>query len=160
MSPKHYYEKNNLYFITTVIKDRRPIFKDELSCELILNIITYHRFRCNYNIKAFVIMPDHIHIIIQPKGKDDISDIMKKLKGSFSRYYNKINKTSGTIFQKGFYDNVIRTEKQLHETIDYIHYNPVKNGMVLEAKDYLYSSYRYYYENDDEYNLLMMETFE
>ncbi|SHI62227.1 REP element-mobilizing transposase RayT [Geosporobacter subterraneus DSM 17957] len=156
MSPKHYYEENNFYFITTVTENRVPIFKDYLACELLISLLTYHKFSCNYNLKAFVIMPDHVHLIIQPMGKDNISDIMKRIKGNFSRYYNRIHKRSGTVFQKGFYDTAIRDEKHCCETIDYIHYNPVKKGIVIEAKDYLYSSYKFYCENDEKFLLLLM----
>ena len=160
MTPKHYYEKDNYYFITTVTENRNLIFKDIISCDLLMNLITHYKFTCSYNIKAFIIMPDHLHLIIQPVGEENISDIMKKIKGSFSRYYNKLNKTTGTLFQKGFYDQLIKTEKQLHETINYIHYNPVKNGLVEEAKDYIYSSYNFYFQRDNRFQLIMMETFE
>ena len=160
MSPKHYYEEKNFYFITTVTENRVPIFEDILACKLFINLLIYYKFNCNYNVMAFVIMPDHVHLILQPTGNENISDIMKKIKGSFSRYYNKLNKRSGTVFQKGFYDTIIKDENHLNETIAYIHYNPVKNGIVFEAKDYPYSSYNYYHEEDDGYRLLLMETFE
>ena len=159
MPPKHYYEENYYYFITTVTQDRKPIFNDKQACELFMNLITYYKLSSQYNIKAFVIMPDHIHLIMQPLGDSNISDIMKQIKGSFSRYYNQINKASGTVLQKGFYDNVIRSEKQYHEITDYIHYNPVQKGIVAEAQDYLYSSYKYYFENDDRFVLLLEDVF-
>ena len=160
MSLKHYHEKNNLYFITTIIENRRIIFKDEFACDLFVNLLTYYKFSCDYNIKAFVIMPDHVHLIIQPIGKYNISEIVKKIKGSFSRYYNKQNKTSGTVFQKGFYDSIIKTEEQLYKTIEYIHYNPVKKGIVAEMGDYLYSSYNFYYKDDDRFKLILIDNFE
>lgn len=159
MSLKHYYEENHYYFITTVTANRKPIFNDKLACELFLNLLTYYKFSCNYNIFAFVFMPDHVHVIIQPLGEDNISTIMKKVKGSFSRYYNRLKNTTGTVLQKGFYDNVIRSEKQYHEITDYIHYNPVQKGIVAEAQDYLYSSYKYYFENDDRFVLLLEDIF-
>lgn len=155
MTPKHYYEEKYYYFITTITEKRIAIFKDKLACELFLNILTYYKFSCNYNVFAFVIMPDHIHLVLQPTGKENISEIVKKLKGCFSRYYNKIYKTTGAIFQKGFYDVVIRNEAQLNETIEYIHYNPVKKGIVTEAKAYPYSSHNYFYEMDERYKFYL-----
>ncbi len=105
-------------------------------------------------------MPDHVHIIIQPLGEDNISVIMKRIKGSFSRFYNKLNNTTGSVLQKGFHDTVIRNEGHFLETINYIHNNPMENGMVEEREDYYYSSYRYFYEDDGGFALLLNGTFE
>lgn len=160
MSPQHYYEENHYYFITTVTQNRKPLFNDKLACELFINLLTYHKFSSSYNIKAFVIMPDHVHFIIQPMGKYNISEIMKKIKGSFSRYYNQLNKSTGTVLQKGFYDTVIRSEKQLREIMDYIHHNPMQKGIVSEVQDYYYSSYSYYFDSDDRFGLVLRESFE
>lgn len=160
MSLKHYHEKGNYYFITTITKDRDPIFTSPINADLFITLLTYFKFKNNYNIIAFVIMPDHVHIVIQPLGEDTISDIMKNIKGSFSRYYNKLNNSSGTVFQKGYYDTVIRDDKQLHETMEYIHHNPVKKEIVSETKEYEYSSYGYYFHGDKRFELLLKETFE
>lgn len=162
MSLKHYHEKGSYYFITTVTQDRNPIFAYQINAELLVNILTYFKFKNNYNISAFVIMPDHVHFIIQPLCEDTISDIMKNIKGNFSRFYNKLNSLSGTVFQKGYYDTVIKSDIQLNETIKYIHDNPIKKDLVSKPGEYQYSSYRYYYNEDSKFELLLKqkETFE
>lgn len=157
MPLKHYHQKNTPYFITTVTKNRVEIFNDKLACQLFTTYLIYYKFKCCYNIKAFVIMPDHIHLILQPLGEDNISDIMKKLKASFSITYNKLTKSQGAIWQKGFYEKAIRDAKALNEVTEYIHYNPVRKKLVIEPKRYKFSSYNYYYENDDEFKILMIE---
>ena len=157
MHLKHYDEKNNVYFITTVTKDREPVFNDELACQLFINLLTYYKIKYYINIKAFVIMPDHIHLIIQSLGEQSISDFMKMLKGNFTRYYNEIiNKNCHSKFQRGFYDKIIRNEIQLNEIFYYIHNNPVKRGLVCDPQNYHYSSYKFYYENDSRFKLLLM----
>ena len=105
-------------------------------------------------------MPDHIHFIIQHMGKDNISSIMKKIKGNFSRYYNRMKNTSGTVLQKGFYDSIIRDKRQLYETMEYIHKNPAKNQLVSNLNEYEYSSYNYYCKEDNKFALMLMDTFE
>lgn len=153
--PKHPIEQNMLYFITSVTENRKQIFSNNLACELFLNILTYNKFYCDYNIYAFIIMPDHFHIIIQPTGEMNISEIMKKIKGNFSRFYNKIFNNQGKVLQKGYYDKIIRDEKHLIEIIEYIHNNPINKGIVENVDDYIYSSYHYYNNENRHYELLM-----
>ncbi|NMB26841.1 MAG: hypothetical protein GX987_02160 [Tissierellia bacterium] len=153
--PKHPIEQNMLYFITSVTENRKQIFSNNLACELFLNILTYNKFYCDYNIYAFIIMPDHFHIIIQPTGEMNISEIMKKIKGNFSRFYNKIFNNQGKVLQKGYYDKIIRDEKHLIEIIEYIHNNPINKGIVENVDDYIYSSYHYYNNKNRHYELLM-----
>jgi putative transposase len=87
---------------------------------------------------AYVIMPDHIHLLIKPV-KYGISKTMQLIKGRASR---KINK--GSFWQKGFFDFTILTDKKFQEKYNYIHYNPVKKDLVIRAEDYKYSSAREY----------------
>ncbi len=79
-------------------------------------------------------MPDHIHLLIRPINLG-ISKTVQLIKGRASR---KINK--GTFWQKGFFDFAILTDKKFGEKFNYIHYNPVKRGLVERAEDYKYSS--------------------
>lgn len=160
MAGIYYHEKGSYYFITTITSDRNPIFSVPMNCELLITILTYYKFKNDYNISSFVIMPDHVHIIIQPILEDTISDIMKNIKGSFSRFYNKINNSSGSVFQKGYYDTIIRDEKQLYEIMEYIHNNPVKKEIVTSAREYKYSSYNYYHSENNRFELLLKQLWE
>ncbi|MCX6011868.1 MAG: transposase, partial [Chloroflexi bacterium] len=106
-SIKRYYIDNAAYFITTVTQDRTELFKDEKYCKILLITIEYFKLVLDYRLYGFCIMPDHLHLIIHPCGKYNFSYIMKMIKGSFSNKLNKINDTSGKIWQKGFYDECI-----------------------------------------------------
>ena len=157
MKLQHYNEINNVYFITTITKNRKPIFNDKLACDLFINLITYYKLKYSCKIYAFVIMPNHIHFIIQISNNISISTFMKLLKGTFSRYYNELSKNNSTsIFQEGFYDNIIKNEFELNSIIDYIHNNLIKANIAYEYKNYFYSSYNFFYENDKTFNLLLI----
>lgn len=152
---KHFYEENTPYFITCVTFNRNEIFRNGLGRDLLSNILIYNKFKCKYNIYSFVIMPDHFHLILQPLGEMNISEIMKKIKGNFSRFYNIITGSSGTVLQKGFYDEAIRSEGQLKETMEYIHNNPLKANIVSNLDEYEYSSYGYFHNDDERFELLL-----
>lgn len=152
---KRYYESQTPYFITSVTDGRKQIFTDRLACELLLNILTYHKFSCCYHVYAFVIMPDHLHIIVEPHSEMNISQIVKRIKGAFARFYNQIKDSEGAVWQNGFYDRGIRGRTELNEVITYIHNNPLRKGLVKEVGEYHYSSYLFYEINDRRFEILL-----
>lgn len=146
---KHYVELGSIYFVTSVTYERCPIFKDNIAASFLKTSFLYHKYILNYKLYGFVIMPDHFHLLIQPTDKKyNISKIMNFIKGTFSRKYNKLINNTGKILQKGFYDKIMRQEKDVLKSLEYIHYNPIKKDLVKKPEDYLYSSYNLYYNKD------------
>ena len=98
-------------------------------------------------------MPDHFHVLIDSKDVSP-SDIMKSFKLSFGYNYRKRKGLkSGRIWQARYWDHIIRNREDLNNHIDYIHYNPVKHGMINNPFHYEHSSAsKYlkdgYYSND------------
>ncbi|MFZ5980732.1 MAG: REP-associated tyrosine transposase, partial [Candidatus Zixiibacteriota bacterium] len=77
-----------------------------------------------------VILPEHIHFIIDPLSFD-VSNIIQRIKMSFAANYRKRNDLkAGRIWQNRFWDHIIRNQQDMNRHIDYIHYNPVKHGLV------------------------------
>lgn len=156
---KRYYEDNMFYFITTVTHNRKEIFSSKIACELFIVVVTYLKHIYDFSVYGFVIMPDHVHIIIHPCGDKNISEIMKKIKGNFSRMYNKIYNSNGQIWQRSFFESVIRNPNEIIEIIKYIHNNPIRKNLVNRVDEYVYSSYMYYHGGEERYDLLV-DTFE
>ena len=88
---------------------------------------------------SFVIMPDHMHLIIIPKDKN-ISECMKSIKGYSARKVNLTSGKKGSIGQSGFYDYILDSEEKVLTRIRYIENNPVRKGMVSQPEDYAYRS--------------------
>lgn len=154
---RRYFELNVPYFITTVTKDRMPLFKDHKLCRILMITIEYYKIIFNFTIQAYCIMPDHVHLILTASGEYDLSFIMKMIKGSFARKVNKISKKEGPLWQRRFYDEAIRNEKQLLQQLEYIHQNPVKAGLTTNMGDYIFSSYNYYHDSSRFQNALEIE---
>ena len=107
---RRHFEKGYSYFVTTVAQERRSIFTDEKMCKLLLISIEYFKLILDYKIYAYCIMPDHLHLILHPCGKYELSYIMQMIKGSFARKFNKMSNLTGHVWQKRFYDEAIRDE--------------------------------------------------
>lgn len=119
------------YFITVVTYQRKPILLD--------NTELFWKSWKDVALKAWVILPDHFHAILNV-GESNISDMMHKFKITYSRLYRDRN-GPGRVWQNRFWDHVIRDEEDMNRHLDYIHYNPVKHGEVKSALEYEDSSF-------------------
>ena len=145
------------YFLTVVTHQRNPILIDNIA--LLRESFQESKRRYEYVIDAIVVLPDHFHIILTPEKSNTYPDIMKVVKQHFSKncdekYYRHLfqsksreDKGYKPIWQKRFYEHTIRDEKDYRLRIDYIHYNPVKHGLVKRVKDWKYSSFQKFVEN-------------
>jgi len=98
-----------------------------------------------YKLYCATVMPDHVHLIIQPleisnKPNDwyPLSKIMQQIKGSSAREINKGRKRTGSVWLEESYDRIMRNEKELFEKWQYIYNNPLKAGLVTAPEDYEY----------------------
>jgi putative transposase len=96
------------------------------------------------------VLPNHYHILIDVDSLDSVSSALKYLHGTTSRKWNIEDclTRKRRVWYK-FSDRLIRNEKQLHETFNYIHYNPVKHGYVHDIKEWYWSSYKIYEESKE-----------
>jgi len=162
--------KGNACFITTSVNKFVKIFSEKRYIEIILKNISFYREKHGFLLLAYVIMPDHLHLLIypDPERKVDVSDIMEDFKKFTSRQLRvqmeKDKKTNWLaafrleaprkrnwqfrIWQERFDDLGIHSLNVARIKINYIHNNPVRKGMVDRPEDYPYSSARNYLSND------------
>lgn len=92
---------------------------------------------------GYVFLPGHFHLLFKPSGESTFSQIMHSLKPNFTKAYKSSLGLSGSLkfWQKRFWDHVIRDELDLQHHFDYLHYNPVKHGLVARPEDWPHSSF-------------------
>jgi REP element-mobilizing transposase RayT len=78
------------------------------------------------SIGAWVLMPNHFHILITPLSEDGLSKFMQKLSTAYSMYFNEVGKRTGGLFEGKFKSQHLGTNRQLKYIFSYIHLNPVK----------------------------------
>ena len=154
------YIPGGTYFFTLVTYQRRNILSSPLSIEwldiAISKVMAYHPF----SIDAYCILPNHIHYVWTLHEKDcDYSTRIGLLKRYFTKLYSenfnakedlpesRIKRGELTIWQRRFWEHTILDVDDLSRHIDYIHYNPVKHGLIESARDWPYSSFLSYVEN-------------
>ena len=97
---------------------------------------TQHRFL----LTAWVFLPDPWHAIIMPPYPSTVSRVMESIKVSSTRLINKLRADRGVLWQGRFFDRALRTVKEYHEKVEYIHLNPVKRGLVTKPEEWKWSS--------------------
>lgn len=139
---RRYLNEGNIYFLTHVTYNRQNILINHFN--LLWESINRYQQKANFELIAWVVLPDHIHMIIDPK-ENNLSTLMKKIKLSFSmKCLKEQNLKSGKVWQNRFWDHIIRDQNDMNRHIDYIHYNPVKHQVINSPFEWKYSTINEY----------------
>jgi putative transposase len=123
------------YFITSATYNRRRLFQTTTNAELLLETLQHYRAEGHYKLHAFVIMPDHIHLLLTP-NEITLERSIQLIKGGFShRLASKL-----PVWQRSFTDKRMRTRDDFLTHRDYIHHNPVRARLCQLPEDYPFSS--------------------
>lgn len=155
MNYKRVFIPNSYLHIIIVSYNRKNIFVDNI--ELLRNSFINSKRYFDYEIVAISVLPNHIHIILNPHNVKNYPKIVTSIKYYFSRNYDVgvetptygyTNKGEKGVFQRRYFEHTIISEEDLNNQINYIHYNPVKHGLVKNVKDWKYSSFRKFVEQN------------
>ena len=147
------------HFLTFSTFKRLPLLTKDRSCKWVVDAISLSRTRNPFDLWAWVIMPEHVHLVLYPREGTKIASILKTLKQSSSKrainwlklnaaeYLSTIEdiqpngKRAYRIWQRGGgYDRNLRSVRDIHEKIAYTHQNPVSRGLVPRPLDFQWSS--------------------
>jgi REP element-mobilizing transposase RayT len=174
MGWRNIYLDNHSYFFTSKIADGIAVLESRWAKETLLHLMDFYRERYKTRIQAYVIMPNHLHLIINSREGNNIKSFIQNLlrKSSIRIVANleeNLKRNADPLRCKrilqSFRDQArepskhavwreksrgvpIHTDKIMKIKLDYIHKNPLRAGLVKEPQDYLYSSFRNYYLND------------
>ena len=132
-------------FLTLVTDRRRRWLGDEAAVQCLLDSMCWARQRYPFAHLAHVILPDHLHWLVRPSDGTSFSDLVRAVKRDVT-WRLKGTGIEGPLWQKRFYDHVIRDRDDLARHLDYVHYNPVKHGYALRPLDYRWSSFAQWLE--------------
>jgi putative transposase len=147
---------------------RLPLFSRERSCMWMLEVLELGRTRQQYDLWAYVIMPEHVHIILWPRLEVRIASILTTLKQSVAKrallwlqreapaFLTRLEDRQPNgrrcyrFWQRGGgYDRNLRTIADIYRNIEYVHANPVRRELVSAPEDWQWSSYRAWQTGED-----------
>ncbi len=155
-------ELNSPHFITCTTVAWLPIFTRQRYLEIITTSLTFCRKQKGLLLYAYVILDNHLHLIVH---SDALNKIIRDFKRHTAReiiktaqyeeknwlltqleFHKQVYKDESTyqVWQEGFHPQAMTSEEILRQKLEYIHYNPVKLGLVDKSEDWRYSSARNY----------------
>jgi len=152
---KRYYGDGHLHFLTCSCYHRQPWLGGARGRDLFLQILEDVRQRYRFVVVGYVVMPDHIHLLINEPERGTPSTVMHVLKQRYARrLLRKKRRQAGQgelwpeeeqrVWQRRFYDFNVWSQRKRVEKLRYMHRNPVKRGLVPEPEQWQWSSFRSY----------------
>jgi putative transposase len=143
------------HFITFTCYRRQSLFDTPTVRDAFVNTLERTRLRYDFLIYGFVVMPNHLHLLVSEPKRDTIATAIQALKIASARYekthisqkmgdMGHRGTESSSFWQRRYYDRNVRNHVEFSNDLKYIHHNPVKRGLVDKPEDWLWSSYRSY----------------
>jgi REP-associated tyrosine transposase len=150
---------DRFFFVTCRIsRGHRLLSERDFMC--LADAVHSRRAEFGFALAAWVFLPNHWHAIFFPRHPVTISTAMKAIKVSAAVRINAANDENGPVWQSRFFDRMLRTVKEYRETVEYIHWNPVKAGLATRPEDWEWSSAREYGQRANAKGRLMVDRIE
>ena len=136
-----------IYHVVIRGNNRAPIFSDDRDRRRYLELLVRYKQRFKYLLHAYALMPNHVHLILEPAPGTTISRIMQCVSIAYTKFFNKRHERVGHVFQGRFRSRLIEQDLYLLAASRYVHLNPVRAKLVSHPGAFPWSSYRAYQED-------------
>jgi REP element-mobilizing transposase RayT len=127
------------FYVTMCVKDKQRLLTDKSRCAAAREALIASCKEEGYRPIAYCIMPDHVHALIQGGSKPrGLSSWVRRFKGVSQRALWTLG-VEGKVWQRGFYDHILRAYEDMEDIARYILANPVRAGLVVHSTDYPWS---------------------
>jgi len=140
---KRFQQAHCLHFITCSCYHRAPLLAAPEACHAFERTLEQVRLWYAFYIAGYVVMPEHIHLLISEPERGVLAVALQMLKQNTSREMRDLTKGS-RFWQERYYDSNVWSENKRLEKLRYIHRNPVKRGLVERPEDWRWSSFEHY----------------
>ena len=156
---KRFHQTGALHFITWSCCDRQPLLGTTESRNLLLKVLEQMRNRYRFTVVGFVVMPEHLHLLMSEPLMGNISRAISAVKLGYTRRVLSENPhfwksppevghpsdaVSRHVWMKRYYDFNVYSSLKITETLHYMHQNPVVRGLVERPEQWDWSSFRFY----------------
>jgi putative transposase len=139
-SPKHRTASGSSYFVTTRCWEGRNVFQVTENAVILVEALFRYRDQGSYFLHEFVVMPNHLHLLVTPSASTSLEKDVQLIKGGSSHTIHKQRENSVKIWQEGFHDWTIRDANDWETKVEYIRLNPVRARLAENAADWPFSS--------------------
>jgi putative transposase len=131
-----------LYHVTVRGNNKQQVFHAPKDFIKYTHFLSCYKEKFKFKLYAFVLMLNHLHLLIETTKYGSISAIMQPLNQRYAFWHNRKYEKNGHLWESRFYSNIIEKDSYLLECIRYIELNPVRSKIVSDPKSYKWSSYQ------------------
>jgi putative transposase len=146
-SPPHPIRLQTFYLLTAACYEHKNHLSNQARRQQLLDLIFEKFINDGLEIPAWVILPNHYHILVYVTNFDRLGKLFNSIHGFTSRQWNLEDKVTGRKIWYLYSDRAIRSKRHYYTTLNYIHYNPVKHKQVESPYYWIESSVHWYLEN-------------
>ena len=139
-SPRHRTAPGTSYFVTTRCWEGRNVFQVTDNAEILVQTICRYRDQSHYSLHEFVVMPNHLHLLLTPSPITSLEKAVQLIKCGSSYTIHKERENSVRIWQEGFHDWTIRDAHDWQAKVAYIRLNPVRARLADNPEEWPFSS--------------------
>ena len=143
---RRFQESRQSHFVTFSCYHRHPYLVTPELCDQFVRTLEDMRRRFELCIYGYVVMPEHVHLLLSEPPQARLAEAIHYLKLSFAKRVRSLRPADqpGSFWQKRYYDRNLRDAREFTVKLRYLHRNPVKRGLVAEPGDWKWSSFRHY----------------
>ena len=148
-NPQRGRTSNATYFITTSTAEKKNLLQSDRVARLLTEVLYHYRSEQKFLLHEFVIMPNHLHLLITPIAPTTLEKAIQHIKGGFSFRAKKELGIQGEMWQTSFHDRRVRDLAEYIKFQSYIWNNPVSAGLSSQPQEFPFSSASGKFELDD-----------
>jgi len=150
-NPPHYFVSNAIYMITgATLHNKRLLMSDERK-SLVLEVLFERAAHWGWNLDSWAVLENHYHFIFHaPENALTLAKLMQQFHSKTAVMLNRMDKELERRVWHNYWDTCITHETSYYARLHYVHLNPVKHGLVENAEEYQFCSYRWFLEKSDD----------
>ena len=142
--------ETGLYHVIFRGINKQNIFSGATDYEKLKDILRRVKKETEFELYAYCLMTNHVHLFLKEKNPGEIAKIMSKILSHYATWYNKKYERSGALFSNRYKSEPVEDDRYLIALMRYIHQNPIKAGIVKSIRSYPHSSYNEYLQKTDD----------
>jgi putative transposase len=146
-NPPHYFVPNAMYIVTGSILHKQHFLSEGKRKEFFLQTLFSRAYMLSWKLEAWAVLNNHYHFIAQaPEDSTTLAKLIQQVHSITAIQLNKWDVTPGRQVWQNYWDTCLTYEKSYFARLRYVHENPIKHGIVENAADYPYCSYKWFIE--------------
>jgi len=149
-NPPHYFVPNVMYMVTGAILNKQNLLQEDQRKAFFLKILFERAALLGWNLEAWAVLNNHYHFVAQsPPEAATLQKLIRQVHSITAIEINRWDNLTGRQVWFNYWDTCLTYEKSYLARLHYVHMNPVKHGLAVNALDYPYCSYRWFIEQGD-----------